>query len=1145
MEQGWKPELTAERLAETESEIAAVTKIRDSLAFDFVEDKGSLYRVDLAPQDDEYLLWDKPFDEQSPKVKAALTESWKQLTERRGAQGQEVREHDRPWSIKKDSKGENIYRSVTATAPGGREAEGSKALLEMGVRGIKYQDQQSRGKDGGSYNYVIFDDSDVAIEEIMLQREQLGMFDTEQTDQGEQAVIPGAEKASDRELAERGMKGRMKPKAAQKMADEGLFDTGAGKQLDLEDALQSVSLDNALFQQAQGTPAEEAAIAATIGNSDRPPLQKLRQWVKNTTAKRGLLLRQGMIDSFASIESLERQQNDGDLLSAEMSAIKAAHMTKNLQSVMGVVLKHGMIDLKTDAQGGLEWFDVDRAWKGGGFEDIFKGIAEKGQLQLWQGWAYANRAQRLIQEGKESNMSQEQIDTLLPLGEKNPEFRVAMDKWTAFNDKLLDIAEKAGLINAEQRAIWQKDDYVPFYRLDEEALEGGADGQGGGKGPGGIAGQRSGIRTLTGSDMKANDIIENMVMNMASLVDRSFKNVAARKVWSLMLDAGAIKAAPQGWNQVRVSPEQAAAKLREIGVDVSTLSPAEAEQALNFYQMKDPPDPKAVSVMVDGKPVWGIVEDPLLYNAITSMEPTGLGNLAKTLGFAKRALTVGVTTDLGFMLANAVRDTLSAWVATGQKGFIPVVDTAKGFVKALNNDPSLVSIMASGAGSGGFYRTEAPDVRKQMNAKLRGIDKNTILDSPKKLWEAWTRVGAASESATRIGLFEAAQKEGVTDAEAAYRALDVLDFSRTGGFNTMRWLIQVVPFMNARIQGLDKVYRGAKDNPKAFVLRGSMIMGASLALLAHNWDDERYEELEEWDKDTYFHFWADGQHYRLPKPFEIGALFSTVPERLFRGLLGKDETRESAKATARMFTDTFAMNPIPHAFMPAIEQLTNHNLFTGRPIVGPALDRLLPEEQATARTGDLARTIGKATKLSPVRIEHAVRGYLGTMGLYAMQLGDVATRAVTDGPPRPEMRLDEIPVVSRFMRDDPPKTTRYVTEFYRMKRETDRAYNTLRHLATDRRTENAKALLRSKAGKIALYPAFQKAGTAMSGLRKVENQIRVSPEMSPGEKRRLLDKITQKRNELAKRMVQAAPAMSRLVSQAAKLPAEEQHKLTQ
>ena len=235
-----------------------------------------------------------------------------------------------------------------------------------------------------------------------------------------------------------------------------------------------------------------------------------------------------------------------------------------------------------------------------------------------------------------------------------------------------------------------------------------------------MADQRSGIRALTGSDMKANDIIENMVMNAASLVDRSFKNVAMRKVWQLMLDNGTVEAAPGGWRQVKVSPEQAAEKLRAIGVDVATLAPEEREQALTFYQMQQPKDDRAVSVMIDGKPVFGIVNDPMMYSAITSMEPLQLNNILKMFRVAKQALTIGVTTDLGFMVANTLRDTLSAWVTTGQKGFIPLVDTAKGFVKALRNDPSLVSIMASGAGSGGFYRTAPEDVRKQLNAKIEG-----------------------------------------------------------------------------------------------------------------------------------------------------------------------------------------------------------------------------------------------------------------------------------------------------------------------------------------------------------------------------------------------------------------------------------------
>ena len=166
------------------------------------------------------------------------------------------------------------------------------------------------------------------------------------------------------------------------------------------------------------------------------------------------------------------------------------------------------------------------------------------------------------------------------------------------------------------------------------------------------------------------------------------------------------------------------------------------------------------------------------------------------------------------------------------------------------------------------------------------------------------------------------------------------------------------------------------------------------------------------------------------------------------------------------------------------------------------------------------------------------------MGQYALQLADIATRGATDGPEAPEMRLDQMPVVSRFLRDDPPRTTRYVTEYYRMKREVDKAYSTIRHYGTTRRGEEAMELLEKKAGKAGLYRSFQAAGRAMSEYRKVETQIRVSREMSPGEKRRRLDKILRSRNKLAKQMVKSAPATSRLIEKAFKASAEERRKIT-
>lgn len=55
----------------------------------------------------------------------------------------------------------------------------------------------------------------------------------EKTDQGDQYVLPGAERLTDCQLLELKMRGLMKATVAQKPADEGLFDLSARQQQDL------------------------------------------------------------------------------------------------------------------------------------------------------------------------------------------------------------------------------------------------------------------------------------------------------------------------------------------------------------------------------------------------------------------------------------------------------------------------------------------------------------------------------------------------------------------------------------------------------------------------------------------------------------------------------------------------------------------------------------------------------------------------------------------------------------------------------------------------------------------------------------------------------------------------------------------------
>lgn len=119
--------------------------------------KGAKYKVDLKPAEDEYLLWDKPLSEQSEKVKKALQKiplyNSGSLDNLSGA----------------EVYGQTDALEAQSSPEGGSQKAASEYLKSLGIRGIKYLDGSSRGKGEGSYNYVIFDDADVEITEILRQ----------------------------------------------------------------------------------------------------------------------------------------------------------------------------------------------------------------------------------------------------------------------------------------------------------------------------------------------------------------------------------------------------------------------------------------------------------------------------------------------------------------------------------------------------------------------------------------------------------------------------------------------------------------------------------------------------------------------------------------------------------------------------------------------------------------------------------------------------------------------------------------------------------------------------------------------------------------------------------------------------------------
>ena len=136
---------------------------------DFQVRRGYVYEVELAPKQDEYLLWDKPLSEQSDKVKE-LIKLHKNVIEDAldnagyspdiyAFNGKEL------YGIIKKIGSNDYLPTVEAEYERSlRDDERASIYLHsLGIRGIKYLDGSSRGKGEGNYNYVVFDDADVEI----------------------------------------------------------------------------------------------------------------------------------------------------------------------------------------------------------------------------------------------------------------------------------------------------------------------------------------------------------------------------------------------------------------------------------------------------------------------------------------------------------------------------------------------------------------------------------------------------------------------------------------------------------------------------------------------------------------------------------------------------------------------------------------------------------------------------------------------------------------------------------------------------------------------------------------------------------------------------------------------------------------------
>ena len=811
--------------------------------------------------------------------------------------------------------------------------------------------------------------------------------------------------------------------------------------------------------------------------------------------------RQSVVDDLHGIHRMER-----DLLGATqpVGAYETARLLRGKTALIEGALLYGVPRVQNDGS---------HKFVGKGLDQVLKPVAK--DLDDFLLYAVGRSAQELAGQGRENLLTKADIEAMLAL--RTPAFDRAFDDYQQWNRGILDFAQAKGVIDPAARAAWRRTQYLPFHRVTDAT---GATTTHSDK-----PGDWAGIKALTGGTQNIRDPLENIVRNAATLIDIALTNEARAKVAELsQRDRGArymVKIA-KGERVVRVHRDEVErAILKALGVNNLRALPVDQQAVVSdmvaglepmtglIMRGQPPAGRNVVAVLHGGKPTYYEVADPILFRSLSAFNRPVPRAVRRIFGTFRRFVQMGITLTPDFIMRNVARDTIMGAVMS-RHGFRPFIDSARGLKSRLMADPDYLDFIANGGGFSSYLLDErAYRANLESFYRRKGIDSRTILGLGRKGWLALETVADAFEMSTRLGEFKRGRARGAHPRAAAYLGREVsVDFGMRGDSQVVGFLYDSIIFLKAAVNGLDRLYRGIAHDPQRLHVawKTAMLAAVSMGLYALNRDNPLYDELENWDRDGHWHFFVptpayyefvkhEGReprtseetqalftHLRYPKIWEIGAIASIAERSLEAVIDGAD--RQTGEAIRGILANLMGFEYVPAAFAPIFEQMLNRNRFTDTPIVGQGLEGLQPFAQSKPHTSQTARAIGEATadrprwlQLSPARVEHLLRGYFNTWGMYALTLSDAAF--FDDAP---DLRLDQMPVVRSFYRGKPARSTRFVTEFYEMLDAATEARRTARAMSRRHQPEHVRRLAESTENR--MYSLLSQGNKRMQAIRK-------------------------------------------------------------
>lgn len=485
-------------------------------------------------------------------------------------------------------------------------------------------------------------------------------------------------------------------------------------------------------------------------------------------------------------------------------------------------------------------------------------------------------------------------------------------------------------------------------------------------------------------------------------------------------------------------------------------------------------------------------EGHALYETLTAApEPiTDLWvDLIRAAAVVKRG---GIVTNPTFALSNYIRDQVAAGIL--RSDYLPFIGGVKGIAAELTQGDSAklygyAGGVAGGASTGPVERAAEAEIdalakKGYFVQRLGGVAEVAATgrgwkEAMKGLLELSSVTEAGTRNSVFAQVFKAKKREGLSDYdamfEAAYQAQDLLDFSRHGSHTLA--IRQLLPFINAHMQGLDKAWRTIAE-PLINKVRGDQVfspesgefrnavaaavkvggLGAALGAVwaAINWEKESYRDASPYLKGTHFVVPFGDKLIVVPKPFELSLGFTAGEYAFARWMKGDPRAAgQFLDAAWQALGPPSVLTDIP-GLSTATQLYLGKSLFTGRDIVPGELQRLQPAEQFNERTSALARMIGNAIGVSPMKVDFAIGDSFGTWGRDVMALSQGVDQDT------PSLNMEDRVLLRRFIKD-PTRTSDVTTRFWNFMGQTTGTYNqdvaTFDHLTKSFQDDQARAFL--------------------------------------------------------------------------------------